>query len=46
MGDNYDGDGGTKVIKYLGLEMKKETNKKLKAKYIWLGAFWFILKTP
>jgi hypothetical protein len=30
MGDDHD--GGTKVIKCLGLEKKKEKNRKLKAK--------------
>jgi len=39
MGDNYDGDGGTKVIKYSGLEMKKEKNKKLKAKVYLVMSF-------
>ena len=29
------------VIKFSGLEKKKEKNKKLKAKVISIGAFWF-----
>jgi hypothetical protein len=32
MGDDHDSDGGTKVIKCVGLEKKKEKNKKLKTK--------------
>jgi hypothetical protein len=31
MGDDHDGNGGTKVIKCSGLEKKKEKNKKLGA---------------
>jgi hypothetical protein len=39
MGDGHDGDSGTKVIKCLGLEKKKEKNKKLKAKVYLVRSF-------
>jgi hypothetical protein len=39
MGDDHDGDGGTKVIKCSGLEKKKEKYKKIKAKVFLVRSF-------
>jgi len=39
MGNDHDGDGGTKVIKCSSLKKKKEKNKKLKTKVYLVRSF-------
>jgi hypothetical protein len=39
MGDDHNGDGGSKVIKCSGLKKKKEKNKKLKTKVFLIRSF-------
>jgi len=39
IGDGHDGDGGTKVIEWYGLENNKNKNKKLKVKVYLVRSF-------